>query len=223
MINSYRLHPEESVEINKRYIISRKCENLQSLQKMNTATEEGKGQGLVILNLMLRNLGLDENFLKIRADEDQTLFRVRFPLHDLKEAEASSLAVEITRKMGSIPPLPDHIIKLTREIQNPESSIDGIEVIVGKDPSLAARIIQMANSPLYLRMEKVRNLKEAIQLIGLKGLGDIVLTYSSYKQLEGTVLYENLDQNVLEYFGILSQEALNSQVRELVEAYNQKV
>ena len=197
VINRYKLHPEESEEINKRYMISRKCESLQSLQKMNTETEEGKGQGLVILNLMLRNLGLDENFLKVRSDEDQTLFRVRFPLQQLQESDASSLAEEITQKMDNIPPLPDHIVKLTHAIQDPDSSIDEIELIVGKDPSLAARIIQMANSPLYLRMEKVRNLKEAIQLIGLKGLGDIVLTYSSYKQLEGMVDEKRIEQIIL--------------------------
>jgi len=194
VINNYKIQSSESEEINKRYLISRNCKSLQEIQKMKLSTLEGKGQGLAILNLLLTNLGMDENFLKMRADEDQTLFRIRFPLDQLKEIEASTLAVELTQDLDNIPTLPANIVKLTQEINNPDSSIDDIEIIVRKDPPLAARIIQMANSPLYLRMEKVRNLKEAIQMIGLKGLSSIILTYSSYKQLEGMVNVKRLEQ-----------------------------
>lgn len=54
------------------------------------------------------------------------------------------------------------------DVENPENGIVDLERIISPDIGIASNLIRVANSAYYGRSGKIRNLREAISLIGLK-------------------------------------------------------
>ena len=62
--------------------------------------------------------------------------------------------------------------------QDPEVSIGDVAKAVSMDPALAAKILRIANSPLYGRRRKTENLRQAFILLGLNGTMTMALSFS---------------------------------------------
>jgi len=57
--------------------------------------------------------------------------------------------------------------QLNRELASPEISISRIAMIIGKDPAIAAKILQMANSAFFGVRNKVSSLSQAVSVLGI--------------------------------------------------------
>lgn len=79
---------------------------------------------------------------------------------------------------GQLPSLPALYYKLVEAIQNPDSSVEEISGIIQKDQSLASRLLRLANSGFYGFPSDIGTLGEAVQLIGLREVQDLVLATS---------------------------------------------
>jgi putative nucleotidyltransferase with HDIG domain len=90
------------------------------------------------------------------------------------KAEVSTFA----RKSGKPPSLPAICQELTAAVENPESSIEQVSAIIRKDQGLAARILKLSNSAFYGIPSQVGTLDEAVQIIGLREIQDLVLATS---------------------------------------------
>ncbi|MHC1791017.1 HDOD domain-containing protein [Solidesulfovibrio sp.] len=69
------------------------------------------------------------------------------------------------------PPLPEAYLALRRKAEDPMSSVAEVAAVVSLDPSLAAYVLRLANSPLYAPAVRVEAVSRAV---GLIGLGEIV-------------------------------------------------
>ncbi len=58
------------------------------------------------------------------------------------------------------------------------SGLSDVADVVSIDPALSAKLLRMANSPLYTKQRKVENLRQAINLFGLDGTLNIALSFS---------------------------------------------
>ena len=58
------------------------------------------------------------------------------------------------------------------------STLGDVADAVGIDPALSAKLLRMANSPLYARQRKIENLRQAITLFGIEGTLNIALSFS---------------------------------------------
>ena len=76
-------------------------------------------------------------------------------------------------------PSPPAIATKIIELSSCETSCltDMIELI-SLDPALSAKLLRMANSPLYAKQRKIENLRQAITLFGLDGTLNIALSFS---------------------------------------------
>ena len=63
--------------------------------------------------------------------------------------------------IGSPPPV---YYKLRQAMQNPDTSFGEFSEIISADPSLAARLLRIANSPFYGRGSKVETIVHALGL-----------------------------------------------------------
>ncbi|MBC7084687.1 MAG: HDOD domain-containing protein, partial [Firmicutes bacterium] len=54
----------------------------------------------------------------------------------------------------ALPSVPDLLGQVLRITKDPDSTIADLQAILQKDPSLSARLVQMANSPYYARIKK---------------------------------------------------------------------
>lgn len=76
-----------------------------------------------------------------------------------------------------IPSLPEVAIKLRQAIQKDVSVKDAVKIIQ-LDPVISAKLIEVANCPLYLTVNPVKNCLEAVNRIGLNATRNLVVAIS---------------------------------------------
>ncbi len=81
----------------------------------------------------------------------------------------------------ALPTLPNVAIKLKNAMKK-DISIAEAAKIVQLDPSISAKIMQIANSPLYMPVEPVRSCLDAVKRLGMNALRTLVVSFSM-KQL----------------------------------------
>lgn len=96
------------------------------------------------------------------------------------------------QRCGKLPSLRSVCHELTRVIQNPDSSISEISNIIGKDQSLAAHLLKLANSVFYGFPSAVSTLEQAVQIIGLHEIRELVLATSVIEA------FDQLPENLVE-------------------------
>lgn len=74
-----------------------------------------------------------------------------------------------------LPPLPGSTMRILNLIRDINSSTRQMAAAVELDPSLSARLLRMANSPIYSRQKNVSSIYQAIDVVGTKSLYDIVM------------------------------------------------
>lgn len=97
-----------------------------------------------------------------------------------------------------IPPLPLVVLKVvTFDPTTPEASSTALEKIINPDKGLVAEIMKVANSAFFGRSGKVKTLKDAITLLGLKSTKNIVIMQSNKAiraNLKSTIFKLHLEQ-----------------------------
>lgn len=76
-----------------------------------------------------------------------------------------------------IPSLPDIAVKLRRAMES-EVGIDEVARIVQMDAAIAAKLIFVANSPLYLPVAPIQTCQDAVVRLGLAATRNLVVSYS---------------------------------------------
>ncbi len=84
--------------------------------------------------------------------------------------------------IGSPPPV---YHKLYQAMQDPDASFDDFSNIINADPSLAAHLLRMANSPFYGRGSKVETIVHALGIVGIEQLSELALATTMIKQFKG--------------------------------------
>lgn len=100
-----------------------------------------------------------------------------------KEAEHSlenRLYQDCYRYMQSdnlvLPTLPDIAFKIRRSINDERMNNTNIARVVQMDPAITAKLIQVANSPMYAGRRKIESCPEALTRTGLKAAQNIITT-----------------------------------------------
>jgi len=79
-------------------------------------------------------------------------------------------------KLDTLPSFPAIYLKIMREINADEPSIEDIADIVVQDPGLTAKMLQVANSAAFGLPQKVSSAFEAVQFLGLSAVRSIALS-----------------------------------------------
>ncbi|MCB1755165.1 MAG: GGDEF domain-containing protein [Gammaproteobacteria bacterium] len=94
--------------------------------------------------------------------------------------------------LPSPPAVASRIIELS---SSTSSTLGDVADAVSIDPALSAKLLRMANSPLYARQRKIENLWQAITLFGIEGTLNIALSFS-LKQSSSSTKNSGLDYNL---------------------------
>ncbi|MDQ1363675.1 MAG: hypothetical protein QG652_1537, partial [Pseudomonadota bacterium] len=95
-----------------------------------------------------------------------------------------------------LPSLPDIAVKVKNAASNPDVSISDIARIVEADPAMAARLIQVANSPLHRGLTPVHSIRDAIMRLGLVATRNLVIGLSMKQvfKTENSLLVERMHE-----------------------------
>ncbi len=87
-------------------------------------------------------------------------------------------AVDLIKGSVKLATLPEIFIKINEMVDDPSSSASDIGKFIGQDPALTARLLKIANSPLYGFPSRIDTVSRAITIIGTRGLRDLILATS---------------------------------------------
>lgn len=87
----------------------------------------------------------------------------------------------ILKKIRTLPPLDDTIMKIQRICVDKNSSLSDLVKVVESDPMLTANILKSSNSPLYGFSREIKSISHAVSLFGMATVRGFALS-SAIKQ-----------------------------------------
>lgn len=81
--------------------------------------------------------------------------------------------------------LPAAYVRLSELVDDPTSSVDDISQVINQDVALTARLLRVANSPLYGFQTQIDTVTRAVTVLGIQQVRDISLATAAVKTFEG--------------------------------------
>jgi len=113
------------------------------------------------------------------------------------EPVASNIIFKKIKEESLIPPIPEGVLKARELINDENSSLKEIASFIERDPSIAAKILRLANSAYYGFARKIDTIETALIVLGVK---------TTYHLLEGISL-------VSSFSGVIDKKFLNRLAR----------
>ena len=82
----------------------------------------------------------------------------------------------LVKEITVLPPLPRTVEQLRRIIDDPNSSISDVSHLLSLDPPASAKLLSITNSAAFSFSRQVRNVQEAVALLGLRQTYETVLS-----------------------------------------------
>jgi putative nucleotidyltransferase with HDIG domain len=186
--NNAPLLPEEVSRIRKRIQAIRKYKDLSDAFDDLGDTTESAGLGLVLVQLLLKNSGIGSDHFKLNSDEKHTTVELVIPDSLAPQDLVFPIKEKIMQITEGIPSLPESLRKIIAYCDNPDIDINVLSREVEKNPALVTEIIKFSNHAHLMTRNKVNTISQAIKVIGLKGIKDILYVTGVRKILEGQEL-----------------------------------
>jgi putative nucleotidyltransferase with HDIG domain len=181
--NNVAVTKNELIRIHDKLARSRQYNNLEDALTQVLDDSEGAGLGLVILVLMLKKMGLDEDCFDILGTEKETIARLIIPLEQTRVENLSILSDTIVNNVNSLPQFPENILLVQKLIGDPKSDMTSIARQISMDPALTADLLKIVNSAQYMLAKKVDSISEAVKLVGIRGIKNLLYSYGTQKIL----------------------------------------
>ncbi|MBI5634160.1 MAG: HDOD domain-containing protein [Nitrospirae bacterium] len=91
--------------------------------------------------------------------------------------EASEIRRAI-EKLDSLSTIPVVLTQIIRATNDPDASPEDLYNIINRDPAIAARVLKMANSPIFGHSGKIGEIEQAIILLGYDRIRNIAVNIS---------------------------------------------
>ena len=105
----------------------------------------------------------------------------------------------IINKFDSLPSLPQTYFEIEEELNKQNFSIKNISDIIHKDMSIAIRILQIVNSPLFGLSKNITDIQQAVSLLGISMIKSLILYTQIFRSFEGNMRVEEIQKNIWEH------------------------
>ena len=173
----------ELIRIHDKLARSRQYSNLEEALAQVLDDSEGAGLGLVIMVLMLKKMGLDEDCFDILGTDKETIARLIIPLEKTRLENLSILSTTIVDNISSLPQFPENILLVQKLISDPDSEMSDIARQISMDPALTGDLLKIVNSAQYMLSKKVDSIAEAVKMVGIRGIKNLLYSYGTQKLL----------------------------------------
>lgn len=112
-------------------------------QAMNDIIDqsEGAGLGIIIMILMLEKIGLTEENFQVLCENGETITRIILPFNEKTQRELSVVSHEFISIIDNLPQFPDNIIKINKLLNDPNSKMSEIALLISSDVSLTTDLL----------------------------------------------------------------------------------
>lgn len=94
-------------------------------------------------------------------------------------------ASDLVQDISGLITLPDIYLRINRQIDNPESSTTDIANAIKQDAAFTARLLKVANSPLYHFPSSIDTVDKAVTIIGTSQVRNLALSMSVASSFAG--------------------------------------
>lgn len=94
---------------------------------------------------------------------------------------------DLIENTKSLPPAPEILPKLVALIKDPDADANDVVTLVQTDPAIVASLLKLSNSSAYAPSTPIADLKEAVNLLGIKEVYRIVNLITSGDFLSGSL------------------------------------
>ncbi|HWL95388.1 MAG TPA: HDOD domain-containing protein [Phycisphaerae bacterium] len=105
-----------------------------------------------------------------------------------------SETLETIKRSASLPSIPIIATRCYEMTQDPACNYDKLVELLSTDPGISAGVLRIANSPLFGATRQIVSLKQAIALLGVKRIRELVLVRYLVQKTEETAC-EKIDLN----------------------------
>ncbi len=182
--NNVEITKKEQMRIYDRIARSRAFKTMEEAFNTVLDSSEGAGLGIVILVLMLKKIGLTEDSFELDIIDGETVTKIVVPFTEIRLEKVDLLTDTIVQEINALPQFPENLIQLQKLIKDPDSEINDIARQVSTDPALTADLLKLVNSALYMLPKKVDHISDAVKLVGMKGLENLLLKHGTQKILK---------------------------------------
>lgn len=108
------------------------------------------------------------------------------------------LAQDLRDQHMELPGFPEAVLRIQRSLQSPDTNTDDIVRILSSEPALAARLLKIANSAEFRRMDQdVTDLRKAVSRMGFNMVRSVAVAFAM-RQLRRKDAYTPAAQKELE-------------------------
>ena len=182
--NSAELTPRERARIYERIVRARAFHSFFEALETSLDSTEGAGLGIMILLQFLKRIGLGEESFSIEGKNGSTVSSIVIPISQVHLEQIRILSEAIVRDINSLPHFPENIVELIHLTDDPEVKIATIAKRIATDPALTADLLKQVNSGYYTLPAQVNSIPQAVKLVGIRGLRNLLYAYSSQKILD---------------------------------------
>ena len=100
-------------------------------------------------------------------------------------------------KIDDLPTIPHTLHKVLNSLDEVSTSAKTLEEIISSDPIMAAKVLRLANSPLYGAAGEVNSIDRAVVLLGFEEVKNLVIGLSLTSSFPGDLGVEGLEANAL--------------------------
>ncbi|MCL1837518.1 MAG: HDOD domain-containing protein [Treponema sp.] len=173
----------ELIRIHDRLARSRQFSTMEDALSQVLDDSEGAGLGLVILVLMLKKMGLDEDCFNLHSSSKETIARITVPLDKLQVENVSVLSGAIANSVSSLPQFPENILAVQRLIAGSNADMGAIARQLSMDPALTADLLRIVNSAQYMLVRRVDSIFDAVKMVGIQGIRNLLYSYGTQQIL----------------------------------------
>ena len=101
-----------------------------------------------------------------------------------KKTALSRIRREILRNSDRVRPLPDVVVKVIELLNDPETEPEALARLLQNDHVLVAKVLAMVNSAYYGMNREIVTIRDAVMVLGFKGLKTLTVTAATAKFLE---------------------------------------
>ncbi len=184
IINNVNLLKIEENRIQTRLEAANKFNTILEAFQDFSDTQESAGLGIVMVILLLRNLGLTKENLKIYSENNQTITEINFPNNIFEKEIISEVKDKIISNIQMLPSLPDSLRKIMDICKSENLEMIKLASEIEKNPSLSADLLKLSNSTSFITRVTVKNILQATKIVGSNNILSMLYAVSSYKLMK---------------------------------------
>jgi len=87
--------------------------------------------------------------------------------------------------IGELISLPEIVVQINELVNSEDASAAEIGRVIGQDPAISTRILQVANSSMYGGQRQIDSINRAVTILGTKQIRDLILSTTAAKVFDG--------------------------------------